>query len=236
MVAAQQLQPNPLSAAEDLRKHVIRLMQNHGEETRSNILVLPQVFLEFLDYDHKMALFLNHLLYWQSRTRHPERWVYKSHRDSSTSLASRKASFVDCFMVIPRPRRRKRTLTEIGVEVKVKRAPNGSPTNHFRINLDVFLGAIRQFLAEKQAGIAIPDPVKSTETNPRESQIGKGEIRTMDQSESAETLDQEITPQTSSEETSSESSDLDDDLQIFRLTGNGLVSSKPNCTNHSESR
>ena len=71
MVAAQQLQPNPLSAAEDLRKHVIRLMQNNGEETRSNVLVLPQVFLEFLDYDHKMALFLNQLLYWTERTKQP---------------------------------------------------------------------------------------------------------------------------------------------------------------------
>ena len=215
MVAAQQLQPNPLSTAEDLRKQVIRLMQNSGEDTRGNILVLPQVFLEFLDYDHKMALFLNHLLYWQSRTKHPERWVYKSYHDLFNELGFKESVIRRLLHGDPKTRQHRRTLTEIGVEVKVKRAPNGSPTNHFRINLDIFLGAIQQFLDEKQGVVVTPDPVDSTGTNPRDSQVGRTGIHELDHPESAETLDQKTPTQTPSEVTSTESSDLDEDLQIF---------------------
>ena len=156
MVAAQQLQPNPLSTAEDLRKQVIRLMQANGEDTRGNILVLPQVFLEFLDYDHKMALFLNHLLYWQSRTKHPQRWVYKSYHDLFNELGFKESVIRRLLHGDPKTRQHQRTLTEIGVEVKVKRAPNGSPTNHFRINLDVFLGAIRSFWTKNRVTSSLP--------------------------------------------------------------------------------
>ena len=212
MVAAQQLQPNPLSTAEDLRKHVIRLLQNNGEETRGNILVLPQVFLEFLDYDHKMALFLNHLLYWSERTKHPQRWIYKTYHEWYQELGFKESVIRRLLYGDPRAQTHKRTLTDIGVEVAVRRAPNGSPTCHYRLNLEVFLDAIRAFLDQQAAR---SEPMQCTVSNPCNAQDGKAAMQAPEAAQCGETLDQQITTQTSSEETSSESSDLDDDLQIF---------------------
>src|SRR5215211_3689409 len=134
MVAARQLEPHPGTVAEDLRKHVIRLLQANGEESKGNILVLPQVFLEFLDYDHKRALFLNKLLYWTERTKNPQKWVYKTYRDWYQELGFKESVIRRLLHGDPSTKTRKRTLTDIGVEVKVKRAPNGSPTCHYRIN------------------------------------------------------------------------------------------------------
>ena len=215
MVAAQQLQPNPLSAAEDLRNHVIRLMQNTGEETRSNVLVLPQVFLEFLDYDVKMALFLNQLLYWTERTKNSQKWVYRSYSQWYQELGFKESVVRRLLYGDPRAHTRKRTLTDIGVDVTVRRAPNGSPTCHYRLNLDVFLDAIRAFLDQQADRSSTPDPVQCTGSNPCNAQDGKAGSQTVETPHCAETLDQEITLQNPLEETSSESSNLDDDLQIY---------------------
>src|SRR4051812_4104689 len=126
MIAAQQLESHPCTVSEDLRKQVIRLLQANGEETKGNILVLPQVFLEFLDYDHKMAIFLNKLLYWTERTKHPQKWVYKTYHDWYQELGFKESVIRRLLYGDPRAKTRKRSLTDIGVEVKVKRAPNGN--------------------------------------------------------------------------------------------------------------
>ena len=218
MVATRQLEANPHAAAEDLRKHVIRLLQANGEETKGNILVLPQVFLEFLDYDHKMALFLNNLLYWQSRTRNPARWVYKSYRDLYNELGFKESVIRRLLHGDPSTKTRKRSLTDLGVEVKVKRAPNGSPTCHYRINLEIFLEAIRQFLAEQQDTSDRPEAVESAGSNLRDQTDGKTESHAFVSAESIGTFDQMTTAKISSEENTSESSyasTRDDDLDIF---------------------
>ena len=212
MVAARSLETNPFSTAEDLRKHVIRLLQNNGEETRGNVLVLPQVFLDFLDYDHKAALFLNKLLYWSERTKHPQRWIYKTYHEWYQELGFKESVVRRLLYGDPRAQTHKRTLTDIGVEVAVRRAPNGSPTCHYRLNLEVFLDAIRAFL--DQQGYAA-DPVQCTVSNPCNAQAGKLAMQVLEGTQCGETLDQVNTAQISSEETSSESCDLDDDLLIF---------------------
>ena len=126
MVAAQQTELYPGAVAEDLRKHVIRLLQANSEETKGNILVLPQVFLEFLDYDHKMAIFLNKLLYWTERTRHPQKWVYKTYSDWYQELGFKESVIRRLLSGDPRAKTHKRTLADIGVECVVRRAPNAA--------------------------------------------------------------------------------------------------------------
>ena len=186
MVAAQQLQPNPLSAAEDLRNHVIRLMQNNGEETRGNILVLPHVFLEFLGYDVKMALFLNQLLYWTERTSNPQKWVWKSFHGWFQELGFKPSVVRRLLYGDPRAKTRKRTLTDIGVEIKVKRAPNGSPTCHYRLNLDVFLEAVRSFLDEQAGTDRAAVPVQCAGSILRNANNGSGAMQPVEVAQCAE--------------------------------------------------
>ena len=150
MVAARTYDPNPFSTAEDLRKQVISLLQANGEDTQGGVLVLPHVFLEFLDYDVKMALFLNQLIYWTQRTKNPQKWIWKSFHDWYQELGFKESVVRRLLYGDPRAKTRKRTLTDIGVQVKVKRAPDGSPKCHYRLQLDVFLDAVRDFLAQKQ--------------------------------------------------------------------------------------
>ena len=133
MVAARAYEPNPFSTAEDLRKQVIRLLQANGEDTRDGVLVLPHVFLEFLDYDVKMALFLNQLIYWTQRTKNPQKWIWKSFHDWYQELGFKESVVRRLLYGDPRAKTRKRTLTDIGVQVKVKRAPDGSPKCHYRL-------------------------------------------------------------------------------------------------------
>src|SRR6185295_4278441 len=116
MVAAHQAEPHPGTVAEDLRKQVIRLLQTNGEESHGNILVLPQVFLEFLNYDHKMAIFLNKLLYWTERTKNPEKWVYKTYHGWYQELGFKESVIRRLIHGDPRAQTRKRTLADIGVE------------------------------------------------------------------------------------------------------------------------
>ena len=218
MVAARQLEATPHTAAEDLRKQVIRLLQANGEDTKGNILVLPQVFLEFLDYDHKMALFLNKLLYWTERTKNPQKWVYKTYNEWYQELGFKESVVRRLLHGDPSTKTRKRTLTDIGVEVKVKRAPNGSPTCHYRINLEIFLDAIRQFLAEQQGTTERPETANSTGSNLRDQPNGKPESHAIVSAGSAGTCDQETTAKISSEGNTSKSSCIethDDDLDIF---------------------
>ena len=218
MVTARQLETNSHAPAEDLRKQVIGLLQANGEETKGNILVLPQVFLEFLDNDHKMAIFLNKLLFWQSRTRNPERWVYRSFGGWYQELGFKESVIRRLLYGDPRAKTRKRSLTDLGVEIKVKRAPNGSPTCHYRINLEIFLDAIRRFMAAKQGQTIASDRTQSSETNPGNAQDRTLASHILEAPQCVRTFDQETTIQTPSEGITTKSSCAvarDDNLDLF---------------------
>ena len=215
MVAAQQLQPNPLSTAEDLRKHVIRLMQTNGEETRGNISScrsLPRI-PRLRPQDG--ALSEPSALLAEPDASHPDRWVYKSHHDLFNEFGFKESVVRRLLHGDPQDQAAQAHPDRDRRRGQGQARSQWQPNQSFPDQLGRFPSAIRQFLDEKQAGITVPDSAQSAETNLREAQIGKDGIRAMDQPESAATLDQEITSQTSSEETSSESSDFDDDLQIF---------------------
>ncbi len=212
------VQSTPDAAAETLRKQVMRLLKATGDETRGNILVLPQVFLEFLGYDHKMAIFLNQLLYWTERSQHPQKWVYKTYQDWYQELGFKESVIRRLLYGDPTTKTHKRTLTEIGIEVKVKRAPNGSPTCHYRINMEMFLAAIRRFGEAKQPGFSQSEAVDSQDWTERNPQDGKPGFPDSDATEAAGSFDQATTAEIPSEVTSTESScstTREDDLQPF---------------------
>jgi hypothetical protein len=220
MVAARNLEQNPFTAAEDLRKHVIHLLQTNGEETKGNILVLPQVFLEFLDYDHKMAIFLNKLLYWTERTKNPDRWIYRTYDGWFQELGFKESVIRRLLYGDPRAKTRKRTLTDLGVEVKVRRAPNGSPTCFYRLRLDIFLDAIHHFLAEKQGLTATSESVQCVGSNLCITQDQPCASQGVEILQCMKTSDQETTTQIPPEGNTSRSScaitrEDDLDLEIF---------------------
>lgn len=193
------------STVEDLRKQVIRLLQTNDEPPRGNILVFPQVFLEFLNYDHKMAIFLNKLLYWTERSQSPQKWVYKTYQDWFEELGFKESVIRRLIYGDKHTKTSKRTLSDIGVEVRVKRAPNGSPTCHYRINLDVFLDAIRSFTSPAMPDCSQTDGGKFPTSNPANPQDGTCGSQAVDPEQTAATSDHEITAQTSLDKTSDES-------------------------------
>lgn len=219
MSVPQSSRTAPQGAAEDLRRHVLRLLQEQHPEQRSSILVFPQVLLEFLDYDHKMALFLNKLLYWTERTRNPEKWIYKTYQDWFDELGFKESVVRRLIHGDAKTRTPKRTLKDIGVEVRVRRAPNGSPTCHYRIHLDILLGEIQKFSAAKQADSVSPESRKFPGCNPGNPQDGSCGSPAQDPADSRQTLDHQTTTLNSAEENSAESlcanAHSSDDVMLF---------------------
>jgi hypothetical protein len=98
------------------------------------VLTIPRPFVRMTG-DHVSALLLNQILYWSERTNDPDGWFWKTNDHWQEELG-----------ITPRQVRRAiENLYRVGVSVKRKKV-NGTPKNHYRIDVDVFTVALVESL------------------------------------------------------------------------------------------
>lgn len=108
-----------------------------------NIIAAPKIFFEYTG-DWNSAIFLSQLLYWSDKGKNPDGWIYKTYAKWKEEVGIKEGAL----------RRAANKLKELGIlETKVKRA-NGSPTVHYRLNIDTFVESI---LSLAQNGICQND-------------------------------------------------------------------------------
>ena len=88
-------------------------------------ITVPRVYLEMLG-DFNTAAFLNQLIFWSDKTRRKDGYFYKTYTEWNEEL------LLSEYQV----RRSAKILKEEGfIDTKLKRA-NGSPTLHYKVNMD----------------------------------------------------------------------------------------------------
>jgi hypothetical protein len=119
-------------------------------DTTGLILSTP-LMVDFFDGDHKAAVFLNQVLYWTDRTKDADGWFYKTSTDWWSEI---RFSYYQIQRVIfgdERVQNPKRNLSEIGLETKVKMAPNGRNATFYRLDLPQFFSMFVEW-AEQRFG------------------------------------------------------------------------------------
>ena len=101
-------------------------------------ITVPRVYLEMLG-DFNTAAFLNQLIFWSDKTKRRDGFFYKTYAEWEDEL------FLSEYQV----RRSSKNLRDLGlIETKVKRA-NGSPTVHYKVNMDELSVSILNKLKER---------------------------------------------------------------------------------------
>jgi hypothetical protein len=117
-------------------------------ETKGMLLAYP-LLVEFFDGDHNAALFMNQVIYWTDRTTDPEGWFYKTYEDWEGET---QFSYYQINRVIfgdERVQNPKRNLRDVGLETKVKMAPNGRNATFYRLDVPQFVGMLVDWIEEK---------------------------------------------------------------------------------------
>lgn len=186
------------------RKQVFAML---GERYSDKTLVLcPTVFVKLLGGDHKAAILLSQILYWNDRTKDPHGWFYKSYSDWQLETGLSETQIRRIVNGDPRVKTPQRTLRDLGVETllrKVKRT--GAPTLHYRINQEHFLSVLYAFLDTEHCEVSTPN-------------IAGDELPAMPEinaDQSAGTLIPQETPSLEESAEDQRSIQADDDLAIF---------------------
>jgi hypothetical protein len=199
---------NPKTQSDGFRQQVIDLIQDTiGDK---NATYYPMVFVQLVG-SHAAAWLLSQILYWTDRTSDPEGWFYKSFEDWKQEGCLSRAQIERALHGDPRTRKSRLTLAELGVETKVKRAPDGSPTTHYRIDREVFLSKLTTFLQPDLPQNDIPICENGADGTATFSQV--------EMQQSGETRSTETSSETPASEISSESSPPtppDDDLEKIK--------------------
>ena len=117
-------------------------------EAKGMILTYP-LLVAFFDGDHNAAIFTNQVLYWTDRTSDPDGWFYKTHKDWEAEL---QFSYYQVQRVIfgdERVQNPKRNLMDIGLETKVKMAPNGRNATFYRLDVPQFVAMFVDWIEAK---------------------------------------------------------------------------------------
>ncbi len=130
--------------SKQIRKFAMHLI--HKVTGSTYFVGFPIIFLRMLNHDHKAALLLNQILYWCERTKHPEGWFYKTYDEWNEELGLSAAEIRRIVKGDKRVKDPKSVLGDYGVETAVKRAPDGSPTVHYRIDQEIFLKKLMDHL------------------------------------------------------------------------------------------
>ncbi|MEO1438844.1 MAG: hypothetical protein AAFV33_00490, partial [Chloroflexota bacterium] len=145
--------------------------------------------VEFFDGDHNAALFMNQVLYWTDRTTDPEGWFYKTYEDWEGET---QFSYYQINRVIygdERVQNPKRNLSEVGLETKVKMAPNGRNATFYRLDVAQFIAMFVDWIEEKFG--ALTDQVRKLL---RLREEPRSQPTTQTQPESTFTYDDNWTP------------------------------------------
>jgi hypothetical protein len=117
-------------------------------ETKGMILTYP-LLVDFFDGDHNAAVLLNQILYWTDRTTDPAGWFYKTYDEWQAEL---RFSYYQVQRVISgdeRVQNPKRNLSDVGLETKVKMAPNGRNATYYRLDVPQFVGMFVEWIEAK---------------------------------------------------------------------------------------
>lgn len=150
---------NNSSPFENLHQMVMNLVEQVTGKQR--FVMTPRLFIDLLDRDHNAAILLSRIIYWSQRASHPEGWFYKSYAEWYEETGFSEYQVHRVIYGDPRVKTPRRTLRDFGVEVKTRRAPGGSPTKHYRINVNALLAAIGDFLGVEFEQQALPQAVES---------------------------------------------------------------------------
>ena len=102
---------------------------------QANILTIPRVFIDYTG-DMNSALLLSQLLYWYDRTANQEHVVYKTYGEWEAELGLTKYQTTRAANI----------LKDKGIlETFVKKA-DGSPTVHYKLNVEAFTGQFVQHI------------------------------------------------------------------------------------------
>ena len=128
---------------QDLHQLIKSVSENKG------ILLTYPLMVEFLQGDHIASIFINQVFYWTDRTTDPDGWFYKTFDEWNKEL---QLSYYQVNRVIYGDKRvanPKRTLSELGLETKVKMAKNGRNATFYRLNVPLFTAMFVEWLQEK---------------------------------------------------------------------------------------
>lgn len=179
-----------------------------------NAILAPRLFIDLFDGDHNAALVLNQVLYWSERCTHPDGWFYKTYADWEAELGMSKYQIKRVFNGDPRVHQPKRTLREVGVETIVRRAPNGSPTVHYRVDLPRFFATLRQFLGQHFGGCDTADMPNVETVAVDNVDFLKATESPVESQQCVLSSDTEITPENSAEIVTDHAHE-DDDLKAL---------------------
>lgn len=125
---------------DDFRRQTFDIIQQLTGDR--NVVVIPRLFVTLLEGDYIAAAILNQIVYWTDHTRDPEGWFYKSYDEWTAETGLSKYQVNRSIKGDKRVKGEKVTLASVGVETKRKKAPNGAPTIHYRINREMFIDAL----------------------------------------------------------------------------------------------
>lgn len=109
-------------------------------------ITVPRVYLELLG-DFNTAAFLNQLIFWSDKTKRRDGFFYKTYAEWEDEL------FLSEYQV----RRSSKNLRDLGlIETEVKRA-NGSPTVHYKVNMEKLSESILNKLKNRNQTNSIND-------------------------------------------------------------------------------
>ncbi len=104
----------------------------------SHILSIPRPFLDFTG-SFEAALLLSQIIYWSDRGQDPDGWFYKTYAQWQAEIG------LSEYHV----RKSSKILVKLGLlETRVKRAPAGSPTVHYRLDWPNFSESFVHFFQE----------------------------------------------------------------------------------------
>lgn len=94
---------------------------------QANIITVPKIYVEVFE-DYNTAILLNQIIFWSDKSKRKDGYFYKTYQEWEEEI------FLTKYQVSKSVKK----LVDLGlVETKVKKA-NGSPTVHYKMNMDVF--------------------------------------------------------------------------------------------------
>lgn len=98
---------------------------------QNNILTIPVIYIKMTG-NIETALILSQLVYWTSRVKNSDGWIYKSNKEWQEEI------YLTDYSI----RKAIKQLEDMDIIEKVIKKANGSPTAHYRIKKDNFLKSI----------------------------------------------------------------------------------------------
>lgn len=198
-----------VTSLKGIRKEVSELIRESVGDAHATYY--PMLFVHLLN-SHAAAWLLNQILYWSERTHDPDGWFYKSYADWEREGCLSRSQVERALRGDANTQRPRVTLSDLGVETEVRRAPTGSPTMHYRLNKTLFLSQLAAFL-EQHPFVEAQESDRSICENPTD---GNAPIPQVEVMESHTSGSAETTPQTLATEITAESSPLDDDVNFYK--------------------